>query len=387
MEGQDFDLLLIFQTTFADSTILLALAEALQKPVFLWGVPEERTGGRLRLASLSGLNLATHALKGNHIPYDFVYAPVNDQGGFQKLTATAAASRVKARLGNARVGRVGVPPDGMDTCRLDESALQDNLGITVVPIELARVLEWVRELGSAQTAPARVMLAQKLANLDELDPESLQRSLSTYLVLKEIAAEEKLAGLAVRCWPEFFEDLQCAACGALSMLGNENLPCSCEADINGAISQLILHWLSGGPAFNTDLVTADPDVDEIVLWHCGQAPLLMADPSVQPRAVVHSNRGVPFMMDFPLKPGKVTLARLSRAGDGLQLVVAAGEIRSAQPSFSGTSGVVRLRHPARDVLDTMLRHGLEHHMALTYGEHLPALYSLAEMLGLPVLEL
>jgi L-fucose isomerase-like protein len=387
LAGQDFDLLLVFQATFADSSLLVAIAEAFQKPIFLWAAPEEPTGGRLRLASLSGLTLAAHALKLHHIPYDFIYAPINAQDGFQKCSAVAAASRVIARLRTTRLGVVGEAPQGMETCRLDEPGLQQKFGLAIVRIELEQVLERVRELDIAQTAPVRSMLARRLANLDDLDQGSLNRSLSTYLVLKEIAAEEKLDGLAVRCWPEFFEELECAACGALSMLSNERLASSCEADVNGAITQLILQWLSGAPAFSTDLVTADIQADEIVLWHCGQAPLAMADPQVQPRAAVHSNRGLPLLMDFPLKPGKVTFARLSQTHTGLQLVVAAGEMLSAQPSFTGTSGVVRMRHPAQDVLNTLLSEGLEHHLSVVYGEHLPALYKLAQMLDLPVIEL
>jgi hypothetical protein len=35
----------------------------------------------------------------------------------------------------------------------------------------------------------------------------------------------------------------------------------------------------------------------------------------------------------------------------------------------------------------MLSAGLEHHISLTYGDHLPALLALARMLDLPVLHL
>jgi hypothetical protein len=47
--------------------------------------------------------------------------------------------------------------------------------------------------------------------------------------------------------------------------------------------------------------------------------------------------------------------------------------------------VVRFDRPAADVLDTLLAEGLEHHVSLTYGNHVPALLALAEMLDLPVL--
>ena len=85
--------------------------------------------------------------------------------------------------------------------------------------------------------------------------------------------------MAVRCWPEFFTDLGCSACGAMSLLSDAMTPCSCEADVNGAITQLILQldqWRAGIRQLTWS--TIDIEADEAVLWHCGLAPLSMADP-------------------------------------------------------------------------------------------------------------
>jgi L-fucose isomerase-like protein len=103
----------------------------------------------------------------------------------------------------------------------------------------------------------------------------------------------------VRCWPEFFTELGCAACGSSSMLNDGLIPASCEADVNGAITQLILQLISGAPVVDTDIVSFDLDADTAVFWHCGKAPLSMADPDVQPRATNHSNRQKPLLMEFP----------------------------------------------------------------------------------------
>ena len=171
------------------------------------------------------------------------------------------------------------------------------------------------------------------------------------------------------------------------MLTDNGTPSSCEADANGTLTQLILHWLSGATAFGTDLVSVDYEADHFVLWHCGLAPLSMADPEFQPRGTIHSNRKLPLLMEFPLKPGKVTGARLSRSSRKLGLVVARGEMQSAPISFSGTSGVLRFERPARKVLDTILNGGLEHHLSITYGDYLLELMALARILGLQVLRL
>jgi L-fucose isomerase-like protein len=387
LSGEDFDLLLILQATFSDSTMVVALAEAINKPIFLWSIPEARTGERLRLSSLCGTNLAAHALTLRNKQYEYAYAKPDDRGALEHLLSVAAAARVCKRLQSARVGVVGTSPAGMDSCFLDVGELNTRLGIQIVPIDLQTVFERVRQLQPETTQAIRARVERRVSEMNNLDQPQLLRSLGAYHVLREIAGEEKLDGMAIRCWPEFFADLQCSACGALSLLSDEKIPTGCEADVNGTVTQLVLQWLSEEQAFGSDIVSVDYEGDTSVLWHCGQAPLSMADPSFQPRASVHSNRRMPLTMEFPLKAGRVTMARLSRATGELRWVVARGEMLSAPLSFSGTSGVVRFEHPARQVLDTIISQGLEHHIALTYGDHMPGLLALAKMLRLPVLQL
>jgi L-fucose isomerase-like protein len=261
------------------------------------------------------------------------------------------------------------------------------LGVKVQPIELPKTFERILATEPYKVAAVRQRLDARLPNLAEFDQQPLNRTLSTYVTLKEIAQTEGMAGLAVRCWPEFFTQLGCAACGAVSLLSNDGVPAACEADVNGAVSHLIMQWLCGGPAFSTDVVEVDTAKDEIVLWHCGQAALSLADPAVQPRGTIHSNRKVPLMMDFPLKPGKVTLARLSRAGGETKLIVARGEMLRAPQAYSGTAGVFRFERSAQEFMDRLLSLGIEHHISLAYGDYVATLEVLAKMLKLPFVAL
>jgi L-fucose isomerase-like protein len=163
------------------------------------------------------------------------------------------------------------------------------------------------------------------------------------------------------------------------------LPCSCEADINGTLTQLLLQWVSDAPAFGTDMVGVDPDKDRIALWHCGLAPLSMADPKFQPHGGIHSNRRVPLVMDFPLKPGPVTVARVSQSTGSLRLILGKGEMLAEPKPFSGTAGILRLDCSAQEFLDLLMHEGLEHHISLTYGDYLGELQAFASFVGLPVL--
>ena len=69
LQRQSVDLLLVLQVTFADAGMAQAAADAISAPIAFWSFPEPRTGGRLRLNSLCGVNLAAHALGRNGRSY------------------------------------------------------------------------------------------------------------------------------------------------------------------------------------------------------------------------------------------------------------------------------------------------------------------------------
>ena len=382
------DLLILFQATFADSTMVMQIAEAVDAPLLLWAVPEERTGARLRLNSLCGINLAGHALRRAGKHYEYVYGKPDDAAALQKVEVVAAAARAYWSLRGARIGSIGEHPAGFDTCDYDVATIAYRFGVEVVSISLEdEFFPMARKSNTNEISIAFEALRERVDGLDGVDEKAVKGTLGVYAGMRELSTQEGLSGLAVRCWPEFFTELGCAACGAMSMMTDGGVPCSCEADVNGTITQLALQAVSGEAAFGADVVAVDDERDALVVWHCGLAPLSMCDPEVRPQAALHSNRKLPLLMEFPLKPGRVTVARLSEATGSYRLVIGSAEMLCAPKSFSGTSGVLKFERRAAAVLDTILSEGLEHHISLTYGDHTNALMTLAKMLELPVLHL
>jgi L-fucose isomerase-like protein len=382
------DLLLIFQATFADSTMISAMIEKSNSPLLLWAVPEDHTGGRLRLNSFCGINLATHTLTRAGHRYETFFAPPDDPQALDKILPLALAGRARNVLRNTRLGRVGENPDGFETCLFDADTIQQLFGLKILQLELNQdVFPLAREIDTSHIDNIQAQLNQKVTGLDELDPKATRGTLGVYAALGQIAEGKEIGGFAVRCWPEFFTELGCAACGAMSMLSDEMIPCSCEADVNGTITQMVLQSISGGPAFGTDIVSVDDERDSIVIWHCGLAPLSMADPEEPKGVTIHSNRTLPLLFEFTLKPGPVTVARLTESSGDYRLVVGRAEVIRGPKSFSGTSGLLRFNRPAREVLEIILTEGLEHHISITYGDHTDVLAAFAKLLGIPILPL
>ncbi len=412
LETQAIDTLVVLQVSFTDAAMTGELAAAFDVPLIFWAFPEDRTGGRLRLNALCGMNLAAHTLGRTSRPFSYLYmgadnpgAPAELQrlltGGTNPYQATRivpdaadlspgalrTAERVEEALDGMRTGVVGDYPDGFDPCRYDPEALRRLTGVSAERIELGDLFSAADGVSGDRVESARDRAVGSLGPLDDLDQASLEKSLRLYGGLRDLAGEREWAGVATRCWPECFTEYGGSACAPQAMLTDDGIPGMCEADVYGNVTSLILLELAGDAPFVADLVDVDFAGDTAVFWHCGLAPISMANPDAEALPTVHSNRRKPLLHEFPLKPGRVTIARLSQAGDSHKLVVGGGDMLAAPLPFSGTAGTLRFDKPVAEVLATIMGEGLEHHYGLVYGEYEEDLLALAARWGLPVVNL
>ncbi len=405
LTAADIDRLLILQVTFTDASMAVAAGAGFDQPMSIWAVPEPRLGGRLRLNAFCGLNLASHALGVNGRSFGWLYAdPEGDiaaelaallsgerQGG--RLDAqpsqgrTAEGARVAQALRGQRIARIGDHPVGFDTCAYSASAVEALAGVAVDALALDDLFDAAKAVPQEAAAKVRVIAEADVTGLDDVDQAELDRSLKLKAGLDDIRARGGYDAFAIRCWPETFTQYGGAVCGPAAMLGEGKVPCACEADVYGALTQLVLLEAAQAPVFLTDLVDMDSEDNTGVVWHCGQAPISMRDAEADATATIHTNRKQPLLYEFPLKPGPVTFVRISQAFGEPKMVLAHGEMLRRPKSFTGTSGVVRFDRPADAVLKDIIASGLEHHMALAYGDHRATLRAVAAELGLPLLEI
>jgi len=405
LRRQAVDHVLLLQLTFTDASTATAAA-GLEQPLSIWAAPEPRLGGRLRLNAFCGLNLASHALSRRGRKFSWLYAdPAFDvadeidamftgRRAVRRLhPADAAAFAAPAgrdivhSLRGRRIARIGEPPAGFDTCAYAASGIHGLAGVTVEELELGELFDAARAVSAGETAAIRRTAENALSGMEDVDQEQLHRSLRLNAGLDSLRRRGGYDAFAVRCWPEAFTEYGGALCGPVAMMGEAKVPCACEADVYGALSQMVLQEAAGAAVFLSDLVDLDVEDDSGVLWHCGQAPLSMRDPETEACAAVHSNRSMPLLYQFPLKPGAVTFMRISQSFNRPKMILGAGKMLKRPPAFTGTCGVVRFERGAGRVLNDIMDSGVEHHLAFAYGDHRPLLRAVAAAMDLPLLEM
>jgi L-fucose isomerase-like protein len=375
----------------------------------IWSFPEPRTGGRLRLNSLCGANLAAYLLRRRRSPAAFVHAdptvtesvgavvaavdravavgPAGEQWSTSAVTADGVGSEYARQLAGARVGVVGDAPVGFEPCVGDDDVLGRITGLGVDRVPLAALFDRADHADPA----GRNATSDRVRTVTDVPADvaaaGMDESIRLHEGLRELADRHGWSAVATRCWPECMTEYGGAMCTPMAMMTEDGIPGVCEADLYGAATALMLRTVAGSDPFVADLVDVDRDDDTSVVWHCGVAPTTLADPTARPVAITHPNRHRALANQFALRPGRVTLARLSQAGGENSLVVGGAEMLARPRPFVGTCGVLRWDGGVDRAVEVVFGRGLEHHLGIVYGDWRAELVSLAAAWGLPVVSL
>ncbi len=159
------DALIVQFSTFTDGRFLTNILNELDLPILVWSVPEPEVGGRLRLNSLTGGNLAASILVRLGRRFKVVYRLPSDGHAQAEIGPWLAAARASARLKQAVVAEVGNPPPGFYTSTVDALALMRATGIRLTRIDLQSVLRQAAQVPAARYQALIAADQKKVAGL------------------------------------------------------------------------------------------------------------------------------------------------------------------------------------------------------------------------------
>jgi L-fucose isomerase-like protein len=377
MRKADVDLLVVLVGTFTQDPVMTNLVQNVNVPVVFWALPEVALkgppGGPSNSGGLVGAIMNASALSKMGMRFKVIFGEPTDQKAFAKLKNTIEAVRVLKSLRTSKVGIVGYHSPGFYDGSVDEIALKQHVGTELVHIDLSEVNSTIEKIAESDAKKSHLEVTSKVL---ELSPEERIRDGRIFLALKRLVEENKLDAVAVKCWPE----LKFSSCFALSRLSDAGIPGGCEGDVNATVTMLTLQRLTGQPVFLCDVFHLDEKKNTILTYHCGAAASSLASNNKEISIRKHA-QGIGATVEFPIKPGRVTIARMGSCAGKYRMFIASGEAIRTKQIVRGNPLEVRLDSKVDDFLKTVTSRGIEHHMLIVHGNWTEILSEMCDIAG------
>ena len=379
----------VFQfLTFSLGTLVPLAANDLRVPSVLWSVPEPpMTGGRLAANSFCAANMNSHFLWKLRLPYFHVHAPIGEEA-VRELRPVFSAVGAAARVRRLRLGVIGGRVPGFYTSGADEMLLRRELGVELKYITLLEVVKRAEALGAAETAAARELIKKDSASVCGPSESEVAKSAALYTAIRGLREKYLVDAFALRCWPEVNEDVNfgIGVCSTIGMLTNHGDITACEGDVYGAVTMVIQNLLSGEKPFFCDMIVMEGETG--MAWHCGAAPAGLCrrgfDPVLRRSSIIDGGDRKGLTNEFPLRSGRVTLARLSenRDGTGFRMLIAPGSAEETAAELRGNPLRIRFDAGCDALRRTVIEEGFEHHYSLVHADITEELTRLCQVMNI-----
>ena len=403
MESNLVDFTMIFNSSLGYGRILLPLAK-INSNIGLWSIPEPTKSGVLQLNSFCGLNMygaiLSNYLGKYDIPFKWFYGYSNSKMFLERFKITLKVMKAIKILRLSRIGLVGGIADGFENFNFDETLLEKRFGTYIQRRHTVEdIVNRAKNMEKNKiNEDMKLFLSQGKWNKERVSEGELEKSSRVYLAFKEFAEENNYNALAISCWSKFQEVYDIAVCSAMARLQEDGIVAPCEGDVPGAVNMLILSALSGQRPTINDLVSIDEDDETINMWHCGVAPMSLAN-----KAGVswdeHFNigayengkwNGKGVVADLTFKPGKVTIFRMDSTFDNFFIMN--GDVLENKESYYGSSGwiknikIIGEKVSMPDLINSIILNKVDHHYPMVYGDFKNELIEFAHWNKLNVLK-
>ena len=386
-DGQNPDLLIVQNITFANGAYITEVLRKFDCPVLLWTLREPVIdGGRLRLNSLTGAYSAANALSAFGRKFEYVFGSPEEESVQKKIKAVVAAAKLMKALRSLNILQVGHTPQGFGFGRAMDQDMAVTFGANLLSIEARELIDTAKAYSDEEIQDYLSDAGKRIKGLDSIDNKNVLNFARLYKAYDSYVKENNIGALSSRCWPDFFTSFGTPVCAVLAILNDLGIPSSCEADTYGALSMFMAQYLTGRPTFFGDPVSLDENENTITFWHCGTAACSLAREDTGAVAGVHCNRKIGPTLEFGCKAEKkVTVIRVGRDADGkFRVFLTKGEAIDKPKQFLGTSIVIKTENASKDIVNASVKDGWEPHFVVAMDDISDEISALSNFLGIEV---
>lgn len=374
---------------FGTEFICARLAKDFGKPVLLWGPLDERpeaNGVRLR-DTQCGLFATGKVLRRFEVPFTYMTNCRVDDPVFERgLRDFIAVCNVVKKFRSARILQIGPRPYEFYSTMCNEGELLERFGIECVPVPLPELTRGVKAALAEVKGDGTSDVEKQLAWISEhfeknCTDEQVKTIAAMAVTMRRMLRKYHCTAGCIQCWNELQHELHVMPCAANSILNEEGTPITCETDVHGAITSLMIEAADMGRkrSFFADWTIRHPDdPNGELLQHCGPWPCSVAQKKpviTTPLAFDHNGA-----LTAEAKHGEVTLCRFDGDNGKYSLLLGTAE-GICGPKGMGTYLWVRVQNIKR--LEAKIVEGpYIHHCAGIHDDVVPVLYEACKYLGI-----
>ena len=406
MEQNKVDFLLVQHTSYSAGELAPVFAKIEHANVGFWAIPEgEAVEGAVPFNSFCSINMhmgiVAHYLKDYKIRIKWFYGYPESAEFERRLSITVRVLAAVKNMRRSRIALVGGIAPGFNDLYDDER----NLNRRFEGIYFNRLHEYSEVDKRAKSYPItdieplmRNIVSCSCGYSDLAAQKSLETSARFYKAYCDFIKDYNYDAVAISCWPKFQSDYQYSICSVIGQLNDEGTVAACEGDVMSAVSMLALKYIAKDkPPMLMDMGAFDESDDTVLLWHCGPAAAYYcknngyqlgcnySGMAHEPNKGVTARCGIARDMVFDDMP--ITVMRLS--GECDKIFQMGGEFMlSNKFSFHGSRGwcghltLNGERITAKDMVNTVLVSGFQHHYPVIGGDYTAEIKEFAAWLGL-----
>ena len=379
------DFLLIQTSSCSSGEQLYPLCNISSK-IGVWAVPDIEKEGGVKLHSLVStshyLGIIKKTLSKRKIKTKWFYNYADTDEFKNKFLITVKSLIAQKKLKQSRIGLIGGISPGFDNMIVDNDKIKQNIGTIIDEATILELVDKAKNFKQSIIDEEIKKIKNAATAITVSDDDSFNKVTRVYFALKQMREENNWDSLAVQCWSQFQELYGIAPCMAYGWMGSEDgIAVSCEGDVQGAISMLLLNYISNTEKSSTllDLATFDRKADAVLMWHCGVSPRHFANEDGI-KWVDHSTLGRKTEKKYGVAGDQVFQAQSSTTtylgNNAERLLVLNSEIfNHTNKGYDGTRGwfketkLNRLNISSENLINTLNMIGHEHHYAVGQGDH------------------
>src|SRR5574344_54477 len=401
----DVDVLFIFISTYALSSVILPIVCHLKKPVILLNVQPvaaidyemiNNLGDRGKmtgewLAHCQACSLPEFACVFNRsgISYDIVTGYMQEPYVWEQIEGWIKAAHVVAGMRDNRMGILGHYYGGMLDVYTDTTQQSATFGTHIEQLEMCELKAYRDQVKDSEVKEKINEFSKCFDVAATCEEYELNRAARTSAALDKLVSAHQLGSMAYYYEGyagNDYEDIVTSIIAGNTLLTGKGIPVAGECEVKNVQAMKIMSLLGCGGSFS-EFYAMDFNDDIVMLGHDGPAHFAMAEGRVKlvPLPLYHGKPGKGLSIQMSVKHGEVTLLSVCEGHDGPFFLVSEGEsVEGPTLQIGNTNSRYRFSCGARAFMNRWSKAGPSHHCAIGIGHVSDILEKIAFLYGIPI---